>query len=520
VVRPRKESSLGNDKTDQISRRSLLKVAALAGTVTSAGGILLSGIEAGKDPESYTGWESFNPGTQFFDRRPFEFEGPAHVPVGEVRRPGHLTDYVFGRVAAFQRAYEKNPEWTPGDPVEELDLIPEIVEFYKEFPERLEWDYRTFKETIPNNRKDRKEFGNYYRLAEAYSSGFTYHGRNLPGPEGPPEESDFSFTIPARGDRPSRSRPIGEPVPFKSPDLAAEFIKEIAHRFGATLVGITRTNPDFLYSEGWRGCPQDYDFSKLPAHWEYSIVIGVPMEWDVVLASPQASTSYDGYDRVSTAAIRLEGALKNLGYPARSHTPMTDYDLIVPPLSIEAGLGEISRPGYCITPEVGNNCRMAVVTTNLPMKTDKPIRFGVADFCKKCKICADQCPSGAISKTDSPDGMILRGYEHWYINNGACYNYWRESMGPMGCRLCVAVCPYSRKDNWLHEAARQIDSRDPTGVAGSGLLWLQKNFFHQPDAVEYLRPPDGHFAGYRPEPEFLHAEKYLDIKIKSPHEGD
>jgi len=308
-------------------------------------------------------------------------------------------------------------------------------------------------------------------------------------------------------------------VPFKSAELAAEFIKEMAHRFGATLVGITRTNPDFLYDEGWRGCPRDYDFSKMPAHWEYSIVIGVPMEWDVVLASPQASTSYDAYDRVSTAAIRLEGAIKFLGYPARTHSPMTNYDLIVPPLAIEAGLGEVSRAGYCVTPEVGSNCRMAVVTTNLPMATDRPIHFGVAEFCRKCKICAEQCPSGAISKAESSDGMLIRGYEHWYINNGACYNYWRESMGPMGCRLCVAVCPYSRKDNWIHDLARQVDSRDPTGLSSSGLLWAQKNLFDAPRAVEYRRPPDGHFASYRPEPPYLRAERYLDIPIVDPHEG-
>jgi hypothetical protein len=95
----------------------------------------------------------------------------------------------------------------------------------------------------------------------------------------------------------------------------------MAHRYGATLAGITKTNPNWLYSEGWRGCPQDYDFSKMPAHWEYAIVIGVPMEWDVVLSNPQFGTSSDAYDRVSTAAIRLEGMLKVLGYPARSHTP-------------------------------------------------------------------------------------------------------------------------------------------------------------------------------------------------------
>jgi ferredoxin len=508
---------MSKEQKAPISRRNFLKMAGLTGAGAQAGGLVAAGVRAGKNSESYTGYESFNPGTQFFNRTPFEFEGPAHTPVGEVRRPSHITDYVFGRVDMFRRAYEANPSWKLGDPVEELGLIPPVVAFYKVFPERLEWDFRTFSETVPTSRQDKKKYGNYYRLADAYSHGFNYHGSFLPRPQGPPEESDFLMMVP--GQRGPRRIPLRQKIPFKSPALAAEFIKEIAHRYGATLVGITKTNPDFLYSEGWAGCPEDYDFSQMPKHWEYSIVIGVPMEWDVILASPQASTSYDGYDRVSTAAVRLEGAIKSLGYPARTHAPMTSYDLIVPPLAVEAGLGEVSRPGYCVTPEVGSNCRMAVVTTDLPMVTDKPIEFGVAEFCNKCKLCAESCPSGAISMANDPKGMVIRGYEHWYINNGACYNFWRESMGPLGCRLCVAVCPYSRKDNWIHDVARTVDPRDPTGATSTGLLWLQKSFFDYPAAEEYRRPPIGHFASYRPEPEFLHAERYLDIDIVSPHGG-
>jgi epoxyqueuosine reductase len=506
---------MGEERKTGVSRRAFLELGGVAGAAASAGGFFVGGVAAGASSETYTGWESFNPGTQFFNRKPFEFEGPAHTPVGEVRRPSHLSDYVFGRVRTFQKAYEKHPEWTLDDPVEDLEFPPALTAFYKEFPERLEWDYRTFSETIPANRKHREKYGNYYKLAEAYSEGFSYHSASLPTPESPPEESDF--TIP-RSYGPGTPVALDERTPFKSPELAAEFVKEVAHRFGATLVGITRTRPDFLYDEGWRGCPKDYDFATLPAHWTYAIVIGVPMEWDVVLASPQASTSYDAYDRVSTAAVRLEGALKHLGYPARTHSPMTGYDLIVPPLAVEAGLGEVARTGFCVTPEVGGNCRMAVVTTDLPMALDKPIDYGVAEFCRKCKICAEQCPSGAISTADSSEGMTIRGYEHWYINNGACYNHWRESMGPMGCRLCVAVCPYSRKDNWIPDLARQVDSRDPTGVASSALLAMQKNLFDAPGATEYRPPPDGHFASYRPEPHYLHADRYLDIPIVSPHE--
>ena len=417
-----------SDKKSSVSRRGFLKIAGLTGAGVQAGALVGAGVAAGKDSESFTGWESFNPGTQFFNRKPFEFDGPAHLPVEKVKRPSHITDFVFGRVATFQRAYLDHPDWTLDDPIEDLGLVPELVEFYKKFPERLEWDFRTFSETVPTSRKDREKYANYYKLAEIYSNGFTAHGMHLPSPQEPPDVSDSQVT------RGPRSRPIGDPVPFKSPELAAEFIKELAHRYGATLVGITKTNPNWLYSEGWRGCPDGYDFSTMPEHWEFAIVIGVPMEWDVILASPQFSTSYDAYDRVSTVAVRLEGALKYAGYPARAHSPMTDYDLIVPPHAVEAGLGEVGRTGFCITPEAGGNCRMAVVTTSLPMATDRPINFGVAEFCTKCKLCAESCPSGAMSMADSPDGMVIRGYEHWYINNGACYNYWRESMGPLGCR--------------------------------------------------------------------------------------
>jgi epoxyqueuosine reductase len=501
-----------------MSRRDFLKIAGVVGVAAQAGGLVAANMNAGASSESYTGWESFNPGTQFFNRKPFEFDGPAHTPVSAVRRPSHETDYVFGRVGNFSAAFnaynedEANEEpWNIEDnDVSELDLSPEVIAFYGEFPERLAWDYKTFNETIPNNREDRALYGNYFLLADAYGAGFSATS-GLAKPSEPPEISDFLD---------NRGREIRDPaIKFHNEEKATELIKEMAHRFGATLARITKTNSDWLYSEGWRGCPEDYDYAGMPEHWEYAIVLGVPMEWDIVMGSPQFSTSGDAYNRVSLAALRLEGMIKYLGYPARAHTPNTGYDLLNPPHAIEAGLGEIGRTGFCITPELGGNMRTAVITTSLPMKIDRPIDFGVAAFCNKCKLCATSCPSGAISDADSPDGMVIRGYEHWFINNGACYNFWRETLGPMGCRMCVATCPYSRKDNWIHNLARTLDSRDPTGLASSGLLWMQKSFFDYPDAIEYKRVAEGgHFDSFRDEPWYMKAEDYLDIEITNPND--
>ena len=68
--------------------------------------------------------------------------------------------------------------------------------------------------------------------------------------------------------------------------------------------------------------------------------------------------------------------------------------------------------------------------------------------------------------------------------------------------------------------ARELDPRDPTGMVSSGLLWMQKNFFDYPDAIEYKRPAEGgRFAVYGPEPYYMDAEKFLDIPLTNPSEG-
>ncbi len=78
----------------------------------------------------------------------------------------------------------------------------------------------------------------------------------------------------------------------------------------------------------------------------------------------------------------------------------------------------MSRIGDCIiNPFLGPRFKAAVVTTDLPLAPDKPIDFGLQDFCSKCKKCARECPSGALS-----DGgkEMHNGYEKWPINVEKC----------------------------------------------------------------------------------------------------
>lgn len=491
-----------------ISRREFLKLAGVAGAALQVGGMAGAGLAAGADLDSYAGWQSFEGKDQTFDRVRFAINGPAYEKIGTTRRPSRLFDYVFGRAAAFREiilgAAGKPPVWKPADGV---DALPEPFRtFYKENPETLKLDIERETVVFPKAKEDHAKYDDYFALANAWSEAWmSVRGKYPPPITSAPEVWDFE------GVRKSA-------LPFHSPTHAARLIKRVAHTFGATLVGITKLNPDWCYDVNVTG-GKPGPFEK-PAHWEYAIALGMPMEWDVTASNPAHGTSYDGYARSSIAAMMLTAFLKQLGYPARPHTPLGSYDLVLPPIMVDAGLGEQGRMGFVITPELGANFRSAVVTTNLPMVVDKPIKLGIGEFCNSCKICAETCPVGAISFADSNKGMNQRGYRAWKINNTQCYNFWESAMGPRGCRLCLSVCPFSRKSNWAHEMVRTIHENDPVGISREAVLWMQKAFFTGPKAHEYLPPPDGRFAGYRNAPEWLEVGNYLNIRVRNPQKGE
>jgi reductive dehalogenase len=377
-----------------------------------------------------------------------------------------------------------------------------MFSWYKNRPDLYELDKTRMEEIMPKKKEDRENYGDYYTLINAWSDSWHSSVRITE----PPEVSDFKIGM---------HQKIGKPRPFKSPAHAAKLIKKVAHHFGASMVGITNIEPDWCYDYDLRGSENRGSY-EVPKHWKFVIAFGVPHQWEQVNSNPNHGTSFDAYARISIAARRLETFIKSLGYPARRHSPMDGYDLIAVPYLVKAGLGEQGRHGIVITPETGSNFRVAFVTTNLEMEIDQPVDFGVEAFCEHCQICADICPSGSISKANNNEKMFTRGYRHWEINQTSCYNFWMQSMGGMGCRLCLIACPYSRKSNWLHSIARKLNEKDPTGVSERGLTYMQKKLFDTPEASEYLPPPDGHFANFREPPEWLLVENYLDINVKNP----
>ncbi len=219
------------------------------------------------------------------------------------------------------------------------------------------------------------------------------------------------------------------------PHKMSQIVKRAAKFFGASLVGICKLNRLWLYEE-----------AEVPDECENVIVIAVEMDPEGIATSPSAIAAAAtglGYSKMAFILACLGEFIRNLGYKAIQSGNDTALSI---PLAIDAGLGELGRNGLLITPEYGPRVRLCKIFTDLPLEPDKPIEFGVKEFCKKCKLCAKYCEAGAISMDDEPSFEIAcksnnPGALKWYVDFEKCYLYWCEN--GIDCSTCIKVCPYN-----------------------------------------------------------------------------
>ena len=232
-------------------------------------------------------------------------------------------------------------------------------------------------------------------------------------------------------------------------EMTAE-IKEMVTRLGADEVGIARLNKMFVYSHVGRG-PEPWG-KPIELDHEFAIVYTLEMGYDQVRQAPDLPTTEESalqYLRAATISINLARHIRHLGYPARAHISDSNYQIMLPPVACDAGLGELSRMGYLISRKYGARVRLGAVTTNLPLVADKPIAFGVQDFCAVCLKCADNCPSAAIPRGQK---TTVRGVQKWPLDVEQCLRYWR--LAGTDCGLCMRVCPYSHPPTFVHNVVR------------------------------------------------------------------
>lgn len=245
-----------------------------------------------------------------------------------------------------------------------------------------------------------------------------------------------------------------------SPQEATARVKGFVRRAGAGLVGVAEINPLWIYArrgeifnDNWEDWGQEIELGH-----QYAVVFALEMAHDMVRSAPHTATlveSMGNYAKGASIASMTAAFIANLGYAATANH-LRHYDLILPAVAVDAGLGEVGRLGYLMTKEFGPRVRLGAVTTDLPLVPDRPVDIGAEDFCRYCKKCAQCCPSQAISGDERPSEH--NGTLRWKLDDFGCFNYW----GKVGtdCNVCMRVCPWSHARTFPHRLIVWMISRN------------------------------------------------------------
>ena len=235
-------------------------------------------------------------------------------------------------------------------------------------------------------------------------------------------------------------KPSLKKIQVKNQKSLTKEVKKTAIDFGAYTIGITKVNPLWIYSKN-----MENENINISQNCKYAIVMTVKMEGHMIKKSPSYNASVATgltYSKIAFLISCMAEFIRSLGYDA---IPMGNDTALSIPLAIDAGLGQLGRNGLLITPEYGPCVRICKIFTNLPLHVDKPIDFGVTEFCKTCNKCSESCDADAIQKVKEPSFRIEcpsnnKGIFRWAINHDKCYNFWIKNGGD--CSNCIKVCPF------------------------------------------------------------------------------
>ncbi len=280
------------------------------------------------------------------------------------------------------------------------------------------------------------------------------------------------------GPPPGMAAQSGEPAAEKvnlpdDPVVLSRHIKSAAYFVGADIVGICELPQWAVYSHDMRGNP-------IECNHKYAVCIAVDQGLETMEAADgndwiSASQSGRGYAMCGYIGGIIASYIRALGYPAKLHS-IRGYEVVVPPLLMLSGIGELSRANIVLNPFLGLRYKASIVTTDLPLEPDKPVDFGLQDFCNKCMKCADECPSRSISKGDK---SIINGYERWEFNSETCMKYRFQNPKGVSCGKCIKVCPWNKVDGWTHDLVRWMIDHTP---------FMNGLFIKMDDVLGYGRP--------------------------------
>ncbi|OGO62901.1 MAG: hypothetical protein A2029_03945 [Chloroflexi bacterium RBG_19FT_COMBO_47_9] len=246
------------------------------------------------------------------------------------------------------------------------------------------------------------------------------------------------------------------PVP-QDAEVLTRHIKAVGLFLKADMMGACQVPETAYYSHDKQGNPIEVKYRN-------AVLVVMRKESFAIRASTGSDwmgdpISFQAYQHLGMVAETMANYIRRLGWDASAQygpSFVDRYSVLIPPLLLAAGIGEVSRAGIILNPYLGLAYKAAVILTNMPLVPDKPIDFGLQSFCQECKICARNCPSKAISMGDK---IMYNGYQTWKLDTRRCASFNFTNQNGTMCNRCVKSCPWTNPPTWPHNLVRRLVMR-------------------------------------------------------------
>jgi ferredoxin len=229
--------------------------------------------------------------------------------------------------------------------------------------------------------------------------------------------------------------------------LTAE-VKEVASKFGASLVGVVSSHVIDSFANIWVGWKiQEYTKKTVDVMPDArSVVVMAYHVWDDMLElaiQKGEEWVYPGYIPLDVLIVAVKSFLGRRGYEAAYARSISHKRL-----AQLAGFGNYGKNSLIINPMFGPWLRFAAVLTNAELTASTPFS---RDLCGDCEECLKACPSGALTPYKVDDSRCLLGA---HLSNKTRFEQnpeWRSIEPPLTknshlmCMKCQKACKYGRK---------------------------------------------------------------------------
>ena len=221
-----------------------------------------------------------------------------------------------------------------------------------------------------------------------------------------------------------------EPIGTPTGEDVTESIRHRALELGYGEVGFTRFDRYYVYESRRSALRPD-----LP----HAICLALEQEYAPTQTIPslEAETAHgETYERQSVLTVELADYIRSLGYRVQVSGPAWYYGPVIP-MFVAAGLGQLGHNGQLLSPRFGSRARLQIILTDAKVTYDRPVDYGIHNFCRQCQICVRRCP-----------GRALTGEQLWYRGVEKAKLIFKRCRPVMarysGCGVCMKVCPIQR----------------------------------------------------------------------------